>query len=62
MRPLLVGEDNPLSADPRRALSPLPAHHASGRLAWNDPAAAGRARDAVERACGPLLAGVEVRA
>jgi hypothetical protein len=32
-KPLLVGEDNPLSRDPRHALYPYPKHHAGGRLA-----------------------------
>ncbi len=32
MRPLLVGEDNPHSADPRHALYPYPEHCAGGRL------------------------------
>ena len=33
VKPLLVGEDNPLSRDPRHALFPYPKHHAGGRLA-----------------------------
>lgn len=33
MRPLLVGEDNPYSADPRHALSPYPERSAGFRLA-----------------------------
>lgn len=32
MRPLLVGEDNPYSRDPRYALYPEPEHSAGGRL------------------------------
>ncbi len=32
MRPLLVGEDNPYSRDPRYALYPSPDHSAGGRL------------------------------